>query len=470
MSDDEQVRERSGGRWSSLSSRLALLFALVLIASGLVTAAYSAFAARQSAEASSQQAMANAHSSTGLLIEEAYKSQEAFRTAEVTERKTRLQDITELQVSALDSLRDAVQKGELTEQQAKDHALQQMLAFRYDKTNYLFTYTPDMVALENPNPTFLGNQLNTKDANGKAFFQDFRSVALGPGAGFVDYVGTKLGSTTPAPKVSYIQYYKPWQWVIGTGVYIDDIDATVAASFDTVKKDLSASLTKRRFADTGFFFVLDKDGAVVVAPEGKDLSAVTGTDWGRAFASEAVRQGAGASEAPVSLTLPAGFDGGLEPWSVQVSSFPALGWTLVSTVPTAEVDAPGNSLALRQALLSLGVLLLGLLIGLLASRRIVKPVAQVTSAAVALSNDSFDPTSLDKAAARRDEVGTLARTFQRMGAEVVERERKLREQVKKLSVVIDRQKVEEEAGAIVESDYFKDLQERASQLRDRSKP
>jgi hypothetical protein len=67
-------------------------------------------------------------------------------------------------------------------------------------------------------------------------------------------------------------------------------------------------------------------------------------------------------------------------------------------------------------------------------------------------------------------VGTLARTFQRMGAEVVERERKLREQVTKLTVVIDRQKVAEEAGAITDSDYFKELKQRASELRERGTP
>ena len=152
---------------------------------------------------------------------------------------------------------------------------------------------------------------------------------------------------------------------------------------------------------------------------------------------------------------------------MDVSRFPELGWTLVSAVPQAEIDAPGNGQALRQAVLSIGVLLLGLLIGLLASRRIVRPVETMTKAAVALEQDQFDPAMLDGAAARRDEVGTLARAFQRMGTEIVERERRLREQVLKLSVVIDRQKVEQEAGAITESDFFRDLESRRDQLRQR---
>ena len=59
----------------------------------------------------------------------------------------------------------------------------------------------------------------------------------------------------------------------------------------------------------------------------------------------------------------------------------------------------------------------------------------------------------------------MAQTFQRMGTELVERERKLREQVRKLTVMIDRKKVEEEASAITDTDYFKSLAQKASEIR-----
>ena len=151
-----------------------------------------------------------------------------------------------------------------------------------------------------------------------------------------------------------------------------------------------------------------------------------------------------------------------------MASVPDRDWTLVTAVPEAEINAPGNNLALRQALLSLLVLALGIGIGLLTSRRIVRPVEQLTAAARDLQDDRFDPTSLDVVAARSDEVGVLAQTFQRMGTELVERERKLREQVYKLKVIIDHDKVQEEASAITDTDYFKDLAERAKEMRTRN--
>ena len=114
---------------------------------------------------------------------------------------------------------------------------------------------------------------------------------------------------------------------------------------------------------------------------------------------------------------------------------------------------------------SLVVLLIGLVAGLLLSRRIVRPVEDVKKAARALAEDRFDPAALDRAATRQDEVGELARTFQRMGTEVVERERALRDQVARLRVEIDRTRVDEAVSEITETEYFQQLRERAESLR-----
>jgi len=455
-------------RLSSLSSRLALLIAVVLVISGLVTALYSAFSARDASESAADQATGNAHASMATLVSQADTSLTQYREDTLESVKNRIKTLTELQVSTLANLEAAVDRGEISRSDAQAAALRAMDEFRYDRVNYFFTYTPDMVALQNPNPKFLGDMIDTQDRMGKYFFREFREVALGPGAGFVDYFGTRLGASEPVPKISYVQYFEPWEWVVGTGLYVDDIDIEERARLDATREALSASLARTSLLTSGLFFIVSDDGEVVVSPQGRDLSALTTTDWGQRLARRAVATGASGRGEPVTLTVDAGFNGEVEPWLLKASSFPARGWTLVSAVPRAEIDAPGNSQALRQALLSVGVLLLGLLIGLLASRRIVRPVEQMTKAAVAMEQDRFDPAMLDSAAGRRDEVGTLARAFQRMGAEIVERERRLREQVRKLTVVIDRQKVDEEAGAIAESDFFRDLAQRKEELRKRS--
>ena len=457
------IADTRRGRFTSLSSRLAMLIALVLILSGLVTAAYSAWAARTASSTSAADSMANAHRSTELLIEQAYHDTQRARTTAMDARKAELKDVAAPIVTALDQLRASVAAGTLTEAHAQQQARALITGIRFRQNDYFFAYDENGTAIAHPNPAFQGKNLMTmRDPNGVFVVRDLLGIAREKGSGYLDYAWVKLNETTPSPKVGYVFRYAPWNWMIGTGVYVDDIDKEAATRLEATKQALGNSFSKIDFTDSGLLFVLDRNGAVVVQPTGRDVSALTTTGWGRSLATSLVQS------APTTTTRDASFTGASQPWRMDVSSFPALGWTLVSAVPQSEVEAPGNTQAARQALLSVGVLLLGLLIGLLASRRIVRPVEAMTSAAVALESDSFDPAMLDEAADRRDEVGTLARAFQRMGTEIVQRERTLRDQVRKLTVVVDRQKVSEDASAIAESDFFKDLEQKKDSLRQRT--
>src|SRR5258708_32874295 len=80
-------------------------------------------------------------------------------------------------------------------------------------------------------PEMDGRDLSTyKDPNGKLLFVDFVDAVRKDGSGFVPYEWPKPGFERPQPKLSYVVGFAPWNWVIGTGVYIDDLDAQTWAS------------------------------------------------------------------------------------------------------------------------------------------------------------------------------------------------------------------------------------------------
>ena len=68
------------------------------------------------------------------------------------------------------------------------------------------------------------NFIDTKDAKGYAYLPDMIAMAK-TGGGSIRYHFPKAGVTEPVAKISSVIGYEPWQWVIGTGVYMDDIDA-----------------------------------------------------------------------------------------------------------------------------------------------------------------------------------------------------------------------------------------------------
>ena len=126
----------------------------------------------------------------------------------------------------------AVQKGGITVADAQKRALARVATLRYGSNDYFWVNDmhPRMV-MHPMRPEMNGNDISTfKDPNGKALFVDFVNVVKKDGAGFVPYEWPKPGFDKPQPKLSYVAGFAPWNWVIGTGVYIDDLNAQTWAS------------------------------------------------------------------------------------------------------------------------------------------------------------------------------------------------------------------------------------------------
>jgi CheY-like chemotaxis protein len=97
-------------------------------------------------------------------------------------------------------------------------------------------------------------------------------------------------------------------------------------------------------------------------------------------------------------------------------------------------------------------------------------VDHVIAAAAAVEAGEFDPETLARVATRRDELGQLARVFQRMAREVLAREQRLKQEVQQLRIEIDEARTARQVAEITETDYFQDLQRKADQLRIRPDP
>ena len=96
-----------------------------------------------------------------------------------------------------------------------------------------------------------------------------------------------------------------------------------------------------------------------------------------------------------------------------------------------------------------------------------QPVDRLAAAAAAVEDDTFDPASLADVTRRRDELGKLARVFQRMALEVYAREQRLRREVQQLRIEIDEARKATQVAEITETEYFQGLRHKAQSLRAR---
>ena len=148
------------------------------------------------------------------------------------QKQIELKHLTELALGIVKEEHAAAQKGEVAVADAQKRALARVATLRYGSNDYFWVNDmhPRMV-MHPMKPEMNGNDISTfKDPNGKALFVDFVNVVKKNGAGFVPYEWPKPGFDKPQPKLSYVAGFAPWNWVIGTGVYIDDLNAQTWAS------------------------------------------------------------------------------------------------------------------------------------------------------------------------------------------------------------------------------------------------
>jgi len=120
------------------------------------------------------------------------------------------------------------QQGKLTEEQAKAEALSLINAIRYSNNNYFWIndYNPKMI-MHPIKPALNGKNIaNITDPNGTYLFVDMVDVVKSKGEGFVPYQWAKPGFDKPVDKISFVKGFDAWQWIIGSGTYLDDIDET----------------------------------------------------------------------------------------------------------------------------------------------------------------------------------------------------------------------------------------------------
>ncbi|MCF6754169.1 MULTISPECIES: methyl-accepting chemotaxis protein [Stutzerimonas stutzeri group] len=135
--------------------------------------------------------------------------------------------VVETAAGIFDHYRQLETSGAMSTAEAQQAAIKQIRALRYDGQDYFWINDLGPVMIMHPmQPKLEGQNLSqVKDPTGKALFNEMVAVARSNGAGAVDYMWAKPGEADPVPKISYVQLFQPWGWIIGSGIYVDDVEA-----------------------------------------------------------------------------------------------------------------------------------------------------------------------------------------------------------------------------------------------------
>ncbi len=141
------------------------------------------------------------------------------------ERELKTRHGVESVMGILHQLQQQEIAGKLTREEAQRRAKEIINTIRYEDDNYYWIndFNAGMV-LHPQKPEMNNKDMNDfKDPTGKRIFTEFAEVAKKHGEGVVYYQWQKPGLTQLSKKLSYVKSFVPWGWVVGTGIYLDDV-------------------------------------------------------------------------------------------------------------------------------------------------------------------------------------------------------------------------------------------------------
>jgi methyl-accepting chemotaxis protein len=151
-------------------------------------------------------------------------------------RKALVRNGTQAMINQLVHLQQQEASGKLTREEAQARAKDMLRAARYGgengKSEYFYAYTMEGISVMHPvRPEFEGtNRMEMKDSKGEFILKKMLGgLAGGAQEAFVMTSFPRPGSKEDAPKLQFVHRFEPWNWMIGTGIYLDDVESEFRA-------------------------------------------------------------------------------------------------------------------------------------------------------------------------------------------------------------------------------------------------
>ncbi|TPE49204.1 histidine kinase [Maribrevibacterium harenarium] len=157
--------------------------------------------------------------------------------------ETRKQALKDQVAIAMSAIRPVLDNYILPEEEAKRQVKQILTKLRYNDDGYFFAYTQEGINLVHPTqPEFVGeNLLDFQDREGNFLIKNLL-IAANSGGGFHRYIWEKPPQMQQEHKLSYVELISRWQWMMGTGLYLDDIYDDLRNTQTKMNENISRSL------------------------------------------------------------------------------------------------------------------------------------------------------------------------------------------------------------------------------------
>ena len=350
------------------------------------------------------------------MVEQSHLDLENYRQSIILERKASLRNIVAVIEARVRRLEQRVKAGEFTKAQARQRLLDEWRLVKYGHGDYVFAADYRSVLISHPDPKLHNADFsNVRDHRGNLVVPPMVEGALSAGEGYYSYWWRRLGEEQPTEKLSYYKHIPAFDLVLGTGVYLDDVEAAVLTKRNLAIEELRRRLRATPLARTGYVFIFDGKMNMLIHPnanvEGKNVGHMLDT----ATKKPLFPMLAAAADKPESVRYR--WDSPSDPgnyvydkisWMRYYKDFD---WYIGSSVYRDELAESAHTLSNRVLAVFAVTLLLSIGLIYLFVTRLTQPLRQLRDAALRVEKGDLDARCNLK---RSDEIGVVAMAFNGM--------------------------------------------------------
>jgi len=374
------------------------------------------------------------------LIESNYYATEAYKKSVIDAHKRELKNIILFTETYLKNKVQQVADGIIGEDQAQWSALEELRQFRYGNNDYVWVADYNGYFLAHPDPKMnMEDFSEVRDVFGNYILTPLIQQALEKEEGYHTYWWQRLDSDLPAEVLAYARLFPEWEWVIGTGAYIDDLETEILVRKEKMIDELRTILKPITIGKTGYMYIFDSWQNIIIHPdpelENSDMSQLVNPVTGNPLAQDLIA----VSKTKDHKLLykwnrpddPDHYIYDKIDWVKHVNGFD---WYIVASVYPDELNATSDHLRNQILLLAAGVIGLSIFLVSIMMGRLLQPIRRLSIVAGKVEDGDLSARCEVRG---NDELGFLARSFnsmvRRLRSNIEELDSKVLERTKELN-------------------------------------
>ncbi|MGB0681858.1 MAG: cache domain-containing protein [Magnetovibrionaceae bacterium] len=363
---------------------------------------------------------------------------QTHRRQTLQSHKRELKTVVALAEAYIGSIEKEVESGDLSRAAARQLILDNLRSFKYGRNDYIWVSDYRYRLVSHPDPDFHERDVSDwRDAEGNLIVPPMVEIARRDGNGFFSYKWRRLGKTTDSEKVSYFKDFPGWGFVLGSGVYLDDVEAEVERRKQEAITDLRKSLRDVKLSQTGYVYVFDSAANMIIHPnpniEHTNFADLTNPTTGNPIAADLMA----ASDQPSGLQYK--WDHPDDPGSyvydkiAWIRYLEGLDWYIASSVYEDELKVSSEILSERVFWISAILMVVTALMGWFFIRHLTGPIRKLAETAAKVQKGDLTATT---GIVRDDEIGLLSDAFdhmvEKLRGSIDDLDQKVRERTKDL--------------------------------------